>query len=275
VLRRRPIRTEFALGAIFAILLAFGSANVGCDRQPAPATNESQTETSAAPLTKKVHAGDLDLIEILTAGAHDEDTLPMIVAIHGMGDRPENWVDSFAAFPIPARIFFPRAPSAYGNGFSWFSYPPKNVDELSSGVALAGERVAAAITELTQKNKTRGKPIVTGFSQGGFVSFDLAVHHPAVIDVAFPMSGGLPAPLLPTTADEARACAPIFAMHGTADPIVPISLSRDAVTKIKSLGGLATLEEMPNVGHTVTTAERAEIQQRIATRAIAGSGGMQ
>src|SRR5450432_2614789 len=119
-MRRHPIRAEFApkfaRGPIFAILLVNGLVNGGCDRTSAPALAESQTETSAASLSKKVHAGDLDLIEILTAGARDEDTLPMIVAIHGMGDRPENWVDSFAKFPIPARVFLPRAPAAYGNG---------------------------------------------------------------------------------------------------------------------------------------------------------------
>jgi phospholipase/carboxylesterase len=261
--------------AMCAISLAF----TDCKPNPERAANESQTETSAAPLAtsavRKIHAGDLDLLEVLTAGAHETDTLPMIVAIHGMGDRPENWVDSFAKFPIPARVFFPRAPTPYGNGFSWFSYPPKSVDDLTLGVELAGQRLAQAIRELTQKNPTRGKAIVTGFSQGGFLSFELAVHHPDVIDAAFPMSGGLPAPILPTSEAAARACAPIFAMHGTADPIVPIAMARDAVNKIASLGGSAKLEEFPNVVHTVTTAERAEMQQRIATRAIAGSGGMQ
>ncbi len=264
--------------AISLIGLAIFCAESGCDyhtESENEARKPSATETSAASLPKKIHAGDLDLLEVLTAGAHEADTLPMIIAIHGMGDRPENWVDSFASFPIPARVFLPRAPAPYGNGFSWFSYPPKNGDALSLGVALAGAKVADAIKELTTKNKTRGKPIVTGFSQGGFVSFELAVHHPNVIDAAFPMSGGLPAPLLPTSETEGRACAPIFAMHGDADPIVPIQLARNTVSKIASLGGAAKLEEFPGVVHTVTPAERAEMQQRIATRAIAGSGGTQ
>jgi phospholipase/carboxylesterase len=212
---------------------------------------------------------------VLTAGAHESDTLPMIVAVHGMGDRPENWVNSFAAFPIPARVFLPRAPSPYGNGFSWFLYPTKSREDFAAGVALAGAKVADAIKALTTKNPTRGKPIVTGFSQGGFVSFDLAVHHPDVIDAAFPMSGGLPALLLPTSATEGKACAPIFAMHGDADQTVPIQLDRDTVKTISSLGGHAKLEEFPGVVHTVTDAERAEMQQRIATRAIAGSGGVE
>jgi phospholipase/carboxylesterase len=261
---------------IYVIGLAIFCSGIGCnphDESVNEAQKPSSTETSAASLPKKIHAGDLELLEVLTAGAHETDTLPMIIAVHGMGDRPENWVNSFASFPIPARVFLPRAPAPYGNGFSWFLYPASSHDEFAKGVALAGARVAQAVRELTTKNPTRGKPIVTGFSQGGFVSFDLAVHYPTVIDAAFPMSGGLPAELWPTDDAAAKACAPIFAMHGDADPIVPIELARATVNKISSLGGHAKLEEFPGVVHTVTNAERTEMQQRIATRAIAGSGG--
>jgi phospholipase/carboxylesterase len=261
---------------IYAICLSIVCASAACDAHD-DSVNQAQkpstAETSSAQFPKKIRAGDLDLLEVLTAGAHETDTLPMIVAVHGMGDRPENWVASFANFPIPARVFLPRAPAPYGNGFSWFTYPSTSHEEFAKGVALAGARVAQAIRELTTKHPTRGKPIVTGFSQGGFVSFDLAVHHPDVIDAAFPMSGGLPAELWPTDEAAAKACAPIFAMHGDADPVVPIQLSRATVGKIAALGGHAKLEEFPGVVHTVTNAERAEMQQRIATRAIAGTGG--
>lgn len=256
--------------------LAISCACAACghhDDSVNQAQKPSIAETSSAEFPKKIHAGDLDLIEVLTAGAKDTDTLPMILAVHGMGDRPENWVYSFATFPIPARVFLPRAPTPYGNGFSWFQYPTKSREDFAAGVATAGAKVADAIKELTKNYPTRGKPIITGFSQGGFVSYDLAVHHPDVIDAAFPMSGGLPALLRPTTEAEGKACAPILSMHGDADPIVPIQLDRDTVSAIDKLGGHAKLEEFPGVVHTVTIAERSEMQQRIATRAIAGTGG--
>ncbi|MEO8878587.1 MAG: alpha/beta fold hydrolase, partial [Polyangiaceae bacterium] len=230
--------------------------------------------TSVGP--QKIHAGDLDFLEVLTPGARETDTLPMIVAVHGMGDRPENWLDFFVTFPVPARVYFPRAPEPYGDGSSWFTYPPKSAEDLAAGIAKAGDRVAAAIAELA-KTKTRGKPILMGFSQGGFVSFDVAVHHPEVIDAAFPMSGGLPDALFPHTEEEARLTAPIFATHGTADRMVPIAMSRDAIAKIVSLGGRAVLKEYPGAAHTITPAMHEEISRQIAERLrskeASGDGG--
>lgn len=257
-----------------ARLLAISAISWGvtaCDKQPTPAPPPAPVETAAAG-PKKIHAADLDLLEVLTTGAHEDDTLPMIVAIHGMGDRPENWLDFFATFPLPARVYFPRAPMPYGDGGSWFTYPPKSADDLAQGIAAAGDRIAKAMVELS-KTKTRGRPIVTGFSQGGFVSFDLAVHHPEVIDAAFPMSGGLPAPLYPQSEIAARATAPIFAVHGTSDTMVPITMARATVAKIVSLGGRAQLEEFPDVPHTVTTAMHDEISRHIEARLRTGDGG--
>ena len=251
------------LGFICAISLAF----VACDRPGSRVQNESPPVAStAAPeeeSPKKETAGDLEVLELTTAGAHANDTLPMIVAIHGLGDRPENWLDFFSTFPVPARIILPRAPEPWGEGGSWFGYPPKSIDDLARGVARAGDRVAKAIAILEKTRPTKGRAIVTGFSQGGFVSYDLAVHHADAISAAFPMSGALPLPLAPADESAAKAAAPIFAVHGDADKIVPIQMDRDGVAKITSLGGRATLQEFPRIQHTITPAMRRAIAERI------------
>lgn len=251
-----------------SFIVAISFASPACDRSTSHVATEAKSDPSATTAVtddspKKERAGELEVLELTTAGAHAQDSLPMIVAIHGLGDKPENWLDFFSEFPVAARIILPRAPERWGEGGSWFAYPPKSIDDLAKGVALAGDRVAAAILDLEKSRPTKGRAIVTGFSQGGFVSYDLAVHHADVIAAAFPMSGALPAPLAPANESEAKAAAPIFAVHGDADPIVPIQMDRSGVAKITALGGRATLQEFPRVQHTVTPAMKRAIADRI------------
>lgn len=269
-----PLRTP-QLASICAILLAF----VACDherRQAAPERSvEASTHASSADdaaLPRKIRAGDLEAIELVTAGAHASDTLPMIVAVHGMGDKPENWLDFFEAFPVQARVILPRAPMPWGEGASWFTYPPKSIEDLARGVSAAGARIARAIAELEASRPTKGKAILTGFSQGGFESFDVAVEHPDVIAAAFPMSGALPLPLVPASADAAKNVAPIFAVHGDADPIVPIQLDRDGVAKLKALGVHVELQEFPRIQHTVTPAMKRAVMERVLALASGDAG---
>ncbi|HEX7666256.1 MAG TPA: hypothetical protein VF407_17140, partial [Polyangiaceae bacterium] len=197
---------------ILAKCFAFGCVVTlfACDRSAPPSKSDTKTETSATAnddgSPKALAAGDLEVLEVLTSGAKATDALPMIVAVHGLGDKPENWRDFFSTFPIPARVILPRAPEPWGDGGSWFHYPPSSEADLASGVAKAGDRVAAAIADLEKSRPTKGLAILTGFSQGGFVSYAVAVRHPDVIQAAFPMSGALPVALVPN-ADDAKKVA--------------------------------------------------------------------
>jgi phospholipase/carboxylesterase len=186
----------------------------------------------------------------------------MIVAIHGMGDRPESFLPAFDGLHVKARVIAPRAPRKYGSGYSWFTYPPKSEASASQEILEAARLVAEAIRAWSRSKPTSGKAIVTGFSQGGFLTFTLAVHFPDDVGAAFPISGGLPSPLVPEKADAAAA-PPIFAMHGDADTIVPIAMARTPVERLKSLGFRVELKEFPRVEHTVNAAMWGELEKRI------------
>jgi phospholipase/carboxylesterase len=190
----------------------------------------------------------------------------MVVAIHGLGDRPESWLSQWDSFPVKARIILPRGPDPWGSGASWFHYPPRSIEELASGVRASSDRIAALLAELTRSRPTKGKPIVTGFSQGGFLTFALAVEHREVVGYAAPMSGGFPAPLWPASPAPADA-PPIFAVHGTADVIVRIEPTRDAVRRLAALGFKIELKEYPGIPHTVARPMFVDVEARLAKAA--------
>lgn len=193
----------------------------------------------------------VDFIELFPGDA--DESAPLVVAIHGMGDKPDNWIESWRAFPAKAQIVMPRASTKYGEGFSWFEFRDGMTDEeFGAEVGGAEEKLWKAIAKLAGDRRM----IVTGFSQGGILSFAIAARHPGPVVYAFPVSGSCPGPLLPK--NKAHA-APIVAFHGTSDNVLAFKWGQAAVNAFKEQGNEATLKVYPGVGHTLTTQMSADL----------------
>jgi phospholipase/carboxylesterase len=196
-------------------------------------------------------------VELLTGGASPKDELPLIVAIHGLGDNPNAFSGIMRGFSGQARVLAPAGPTPYGGGFSWFPYRPGRTDaELSAGIHAAADRVAQFLRWAAQARPTSGRPIVTGFSQGGMLSFALAVEHPELVAGAYPMGGMLPRGLWP---DAKASFPPIVAFHGDADPIVSFDADRETVERLRQLGAHAELRTYDGVRHAVPPPMRRDL----------------
>ncbi len=189
---------------------------------------------------------------------HDADeSSPLIVAIHGMGDRPDRWVDDWRTFPARAHIALPRAFDPYGSGFSWFQFKSGMTDEqFGAEVGASEARLWKGVAKLAGKRRV----IVTGFSQGGILSFAMAARHPNEVIRAFPVAGSCPGPILPQ--NKARA-APVLAFHGTADAVLDVKWGRETVNAFKEQGNEAELREYEGVGHTITRQIHADLWDAI------------
>ena len=230
--------------------------------EPAVATKEPRREPSrpaGAPFVAPDAdgwgtAGELRYLEVVKGGGRADQALPLVVMIHGLGDRPRDvWISET---PMPMRVVMPQAPLPHGGGFSWFAYRAGDNDPaaLAAGIARAAGQLAVALELLVQHRPTRGKPIVGGFSQGGMLSYALAVLHPTTLRAAYPVSGMLPRPLWPAAGPEPGQGVPIRAMHGDADRIVPIAPARALVSHLTAKGYDAQLQEFRGVGHRITGA---------------------
>jgi phospholipase/carboxylesterase len=233
-------------------LLVFGVSALACRKSP---------ERPKGPRTRTVEG--VEMIELFPHDADESSTL--LVAIHGMGDRPERWIDAYRAFPARAHVVLPRAFDRYGDGFSWFTFRDAMTDaELGSEVDAAETRLwkaIAAVRGASGAPRLRGgvrKTLVTGFSQGGILSFAIASRRPTEIAAAFPVSGSCPGPLLP----QGKA-APVRAFHGTEDRLLDVKWGRDAVRAFVEKGNDATLREYPGVGHTITDEMRRDLWDAI------------
>ena len=232
-----------ALGTGLSLLLTSAIGGPGCAREKAPSW----------PRRSKYDG--VDFIELFPNGA--DETAPLIVAVHGMGDKPDNWIDSWKAFPQKAQIVLPRAFTKYGEGFSWFEFRDGMTDdEFGTEVGGSEEKLWKGIAKLAGARKV----IVTGFSQGGILSFAMAARHPDKVVYAFPVSGSCPGPILPK--NKAHA-APLIAFHGTADTVLAYKWGKDAVDAFKEQGNDATLRTYLGVPHTISPEMRADLYAEI------------
>ncbi len=249
-----------------ALLLALVLAFPACSRDAPP---EPPAASSAPPETPKIR-----FLERVTGGADANEPLPLVVAIHGFGADPESFGRLLEGFEGRVRLILPYGTSPQGEGFSWFPLAGFDPTLLAQGSERAANGLAAMILELERTRPTRGKPIVTGFSQGGILSFTLAVKHPERIGEALPVAGMLAPPLLPTSWPMGKFAPPIHAFHGDADGIVPMRRAADSVRALVAVGFSADLKTYPGVEHTVSAAMRRdyfEALEAAATRAAASS----
>lgn len=184
----------------------------------------------------------------------------VVVAVHGLGDVPGSLLDLVRGCTARVRVVAPRGPIRHGEGFSWFEtqFSEEGASASGADVAAASDRLAVLIDGIAQQRNTVGKPILTGFSQGGMLSFAVAVRHPESIAAAFPLAGALPTDLLPTAAPSGGG-PPIRALHGDADPVLPIAPTRALVRQLDAQGWDATLRVFAGTEHAVPPAMHAQL----------------
>lgn len=195
------------------------------------------------------------MTELFLEGA--DESSPLLVAIHGMGDDPARWVEPWRAFPGRVHLALPRAFHRHGGGFSWFQFEPGMTDaQFGQAVGAAEARLWRGIAKLARARRV----LVTGFSQGGILSFAMAARRASELIGAFPVAGSCPGPLLP---DEGAPSAPVRAFHGTADQVLEIKWARETVRAFKARGSDAELREYEGLGHSISPELRAELWRAI------------
>jgi phospholipase/carboxylesterase len=181
-------------------------------------------------------------------GGDATEPLPMVIALHGLGDSPEHFSALYDGFDVPMRLIAPRAPDPYEVGTSWFP-----IDEHTRAPAVIQQRakeLVELVEALMKTRPTRGLPIVTGFSQGGFMSYALAAYYSEHFSAALPIAGMLPAAL--PVFKKARPAFRVIAFHGKADKRVTYADDQRTVARLKQAGTNVTLAGYEGVPHGIS-----------------------
>ncbi len=245
--------------------------------EPTPAPEPVKPESEeTAPEEREIYetVADIRYLEMIVGSAKVEDSLPMVIALHGLGDRPEHFAELMRGLSKPMRVILPAGIIDTEEGFSWFDLRARDpdVEAFSTGVTTAADRLATFIDAISAARPTTGEPIITGFSQGGIVAFTIATRHPASIAAAYPVSGWLPPPLWPKAGPDGET-PPIIALHGTSDKAVKFEPTEKAVARLQKLGYPVELKVYPEVGHQITEEMRIELWTQLHSSTAALSAG--
>ncbi len=174
---------------------------------------------------------------------------PALLLLHGRG---ANELDLLSlADELDPRLFIisARAPIPFFDGFAWYQIGAIGEPEPASfGASLAAlQRFVSQLPTAYPIDPSRIYSL--GFSQGAVMAGSLLLTRPELVAGTIMLSGYLPVNLA-RPVDEARlAHRPAFVAHGTADPLIPIAMGRQARDDFLRLGVDLTYREYPIAHH--------------------------
>lgn len=189
-------------------------------------------------------------LERVTPGADPESPLPMVVVFHAKGATPSAYAGMFyKSVGKPIRLIVPEGPLGLGNGYEWFRLPgrTKDQDTLAEQMVDTGEQVGKFLADIVRCRPTIGRPVITGSSQGGSMTYLMATQYPYLARGAVALAGWLPrqlwAPHLP----------PTVGMHGVNDHTVPFEPTAEYAAAMQSQGANFTWRTY-QAGHGISSA---------------------
>ena len=195
-----------------------------------------------------------DYIVKYSGGAHKRDTLPLLIALHGNGDTPQNFYrTALDMLAQPARVILLKGPVVRSLGSAW----PWSAAEFEQ----YGEAFGEAVSALAVQYPTRGKPVLLGFSGGGMMAFYQALKRGDIYAAIFPVSGQLNQEMLGE--GSIRTGASVFAYHGSADRVISIAGAKNAIALLHSSGVVAELTEFNGGHHGIFNNMKAQITQTV------------
>lgn len=196
---------------------------------------------------------------------------PLVLLLHGGGERgnpastdeqneqvilnnPYAWVwgadynapgNPYVQQHWPSFVVVPQL--IYGQ--YWVNVPVNDGSYSQPAQPSVGLLVAKEIVDALQKEYTgidANRLYITGLSLGGYGVWDAIERWPGYFAAAAPIAGA---------GDPSKAALlknlPIWAFHGSSDPTVPVSGSRDMIAAIQAAGGNPRYTEFPGQGHGI------------------------
>jgi phospholipase/carboxylesterase len=179
----------------------------------------------------------------------------IVLLLHGYGS---NGADLISLAPhwqqaLPDALFLaPNAPQrgGIGAGYQWWPLAALTPVALAAGANSAAPAVDAFIDrKLTQYGLENANLALVGFSQGTMMALHVGLRREAKVAGILGYSG-----MLTGAADlghQTITKPPVLLIHGSADPVVPVSALHAAEHALRRVGIEVSTHISPGLGHSV------------------------
>jgi len=207
-----------------------------------------------------------ECVEVTTG----ENPVGSVIWLHGLGADGHDFEPIVPELHLPAelplRFVFPHAPvrpvTINGGMHMRAWYDIVTLDAEGRADAKGVHESTALLEGLIAREKKRGidaeKIVIAGFSMGGAIAINTALHTKESLAGLMALSTYLPLPS--EVADSAGERAlPVFMAHGTFDPMLPMQWGQASAEKLKETGFTVEWRDYP-MAHAVCPEEIRDIR---------------
>lgn len=179
----------------------------------------------------------------------------IVLLLHGYGSSGSDLI-SFAPHwrdAMPNALFLaPNAPQRCGptSGYQWWPLSAFTPQALAAGAASVAPSIDAFLDrKLAQYSLTEADLAIVGFSQGTMMALHVGLRRARSVAAIVGYSG-----MLTGAAELARIPIPrppVLLVHGSNDPIVPVTALHAAASHLRKLGLQVSEHVSAGLGHTV------------------------
>jgi phospholipase/carboxylesterase len=180
---------------------------------------------------------------------------PLLLLLHGVGGNEKNLFLFANELPDNFLVVSARGPLILGpESFAWFQvnftggHPQINEQQAEAARLTILDFIESLKNEIDFDYK---QVYLMGFSQGGIMSYSVALTEPEKIKGIAVMSGRLLPEVKPLIADEKRLeKLKVFISHGTQDAVLHFPFATDAVAYLQTKGIHPEFHQYDE-GHTI------------------------
>jgi len=205
-----------------------------------------------------------ETVEVVTG----EAPVGSVIWLHGLGADGHDFepIVPELSLPVPLRFVFPHAPVrpvTVNGGMAMRAWYDIVSLDASGRADAEGVRESTAILDgLIAREQARGieagRIVIAGFSMGGAVAINTALHTREKLAGLMALSTYLP---LPSALDASTASRdlPVFMAHGSFDPMLPMQWGKLSAERLRDAGFAVEWHEYP-MAHAVCNEEIRDIR---------------
>lgn len=217
---------------------------------------------------------ELDCIQLET----NPNPTASVIWLHGLGASGHDFEPVVPELGLPedaaVRFIFPHAPNmpvTINGGMTmpaWYDIKAMDIDRVvdTDQLMASSDAVAKLVDREIERGVNSENIVIAGFSQGGAVAYELGLSYPKRLAGIIALSTYF-ATAKTVELSEANRGIPINVYHGTFDPMVPESLGRLSVEKLKEMGFEPSYQTYP-MEHSVCMEEIVDIGRFIRAHAL-------
>lgn len=196
---------------------------------------------------------------------------PMLILMHGYGSNEADLFDLKDQLPQNLIVVSLRAPMPMGNNaYQWFAIDLSNGQTKGkrADIEQSVAKIQAMIPALIKKYSADPKSVyLSGFSQGGMMSYEVGLRSPEMLKGIAPLSGKIYEELkAKIKVNAALKKLNIFIGHGDADHRVAYRFAIEAQTYLQGLGLQPQLHTYRGMQHSINQQEIADLAKWLGGR---------